>query len=323
MTATAASSAIQVRNLRKTFPLGFFSLRRLEALRGISLEVQTGQIFGFLGPNGAGKTTTIKTIAGLIFPTQGSVEILGSPPDRSDTRQRFGYLPENPSFHDHLTGREILRLSANLVDLDARHISRRIDAMLELTKLSNAGDIQTRRYSKGMAQRLGIAQALLHNPELVILDEPMSGLDPVGRRDVKELILNLRTQGRTVFFSTHIISDVEEICDQVAILIAGRVVREGRVEDLVGSGTREYEVVATGVPEAMRAERAPAHVAANGATEYRVPDEAEARRLIEHLWASGARLLSLNVRKYGLEELFLSEVGQRPVGGRVQGDSTP
>jgi ABC-2 type transport system ATP-binding protein len=323
MTATAASSAIRVRDLRKTFRLGFASHRRLEALRGISLEVQPGQVFGFLGPNGAGKTTTIKIIAGLIFPTKGSVEILGSLPNRAEARRRFGYLPENPSFHDHLTGRELLRLSAQLVDLDPRQTSRRIDAMLELTKLPNAGDIQTRRYSKGMAQRLGIAQALLHDPELVIFDEPMSGLDPVGRRDVKELILNLRAQGKTVFFSTHIISDVEEICDHVAILIAGKVVREGRVVDLIGSGAREYEVVATGVPDALRATRAPAHVADNGAMKFLVSDEAEARRLIESLWASGARLLSLNVRKYGLEELFLSEVGQRFVGGQVQGDFKP
>lgn len=323
MTPSNNSFAIRIRSLQKTFRLGFASRRRLDALRGISFDVQPGQVFGFLGPNGAGKTTTIKTIAGLIFPTQGTVEVLGSPPNCAEIRQRFGYLPENPSFHDHLTGREILRLSANLIDLEPRLAPRRIDDMLELTKLSSASDIQTRRYSKGMAQRLGIAQALLHDPELVILDEPMSGLDPVGRRDVRELIVKLRSQGKTIFFSTHIISDVEEICDFIAILVEGRIVREGRLDELLDSGSREYEVVASRVPEALRHEKRMTDIANIGATKFLVPNEAEAHRLIESLCAAGARLISFNVRSHGLEELFLSEVGQRSVGGLIREDLNP
>ncbi len=308
---------VSVAGLHKTFRLGFLGRRRIEALKGVDFEVARGMIFGFLGPNGAGKSTTLKILTGLLAPSGGTAMLFGQVPDTQSVRRRYGYLPENPSFHENLTGREILRVMASLLGLDASTASRRTREVLSVAGLDRAADVQVRRYSKGMVQRLGIAQALLHDPELAILDEPMSGLDPVGRREVKELMLDLRARGRTVFFSTHIISDVEELCDQVVILVGGRVTRQGAVRDLIGQGPKQYEVVASGLPTQLPV--APARVMGDRQA-FLVPDEEAARRLIEQLWAAGARVHALSVRSYNLEELFLSEVGKGPVGAAVQLD---
>jgi ABC-2 type transport system ATP-binding protein len=315
---SSCQAAIEVEDLRKTFHLGFFGGRRIDALSGISLQVRPSQVFGFLGPNGAGKTTTIKTVAGLIFPSSGTVRVFGGAPSDVRGRARLGYLPENPAFHDHLTGREALRFLGALSGLSAAGASQRAKEVLELTGLTGAADVQVRRYSKGMAQRLGIAQALLHQPELVILDEPMSGLDPVGRREVKEVIRGLRAQGRTVFFSTHIIADVEEICDEVAILLGGRVVRSGQVEALMADSARQYKVVAVNVPANYR-DFEPYHRTSERDV-FLVPDEAKVRSLLESLWAAGARVHSVDVHRHSLEDLFLAEVRKGPMKGRVAFD---
>lgn len=315
---SAPDCVIAVSELRKTFQIGFARRRKLEALQGIDFDVARGEIFGFLGPNGAGKSTTIKLLAGLLFPSAGEVRVLGGAPADIEVRKRYGYLPETPSFPDYLTGREILGFLGSLVGLDRASARRRAGEMLERTGLSRAGDLQIRRYSKGMVQRLGIAQSLLHQPELVILDEPMSGLDPIGRREVKDIILELRKAGRTVFFSTHIIADVEEICDRVAILLRGKVARTGAVGELIGAGPRQYEIHASGVPPGFTGgvahQRLPDHEV------FLVNDEPGARALVERLWAAGSRIQSLNVRRYSLEDLFLSEVGKGPVGGQVTFD---
>lgn len=312
---TNGAPAIVVDDLRKVFRVGFAQNRQVEALRGVSFSVGRGVTFGFLGPNGAGKTTTIKTIIGLIFPTSGRVEVLGAPPDDAAVRRNVGYLPENPSFPDHLTGREVVELSCNLVQMPRARRQQRTAEVLELVKIAHAADLPVRRYSKGMTQRLGIAQALVHEPQLVILDEPMSGLDPIGRRDVKDLILRLRQAGNTVFFSTHIIADVEEICDEVAIVVGGRAVRFGRVVDLIGGEGREYEIIATGVPGDFPALGGQVN---NGAVHFPAPSEDAARQLIEQLWSRGARVMSLRTRRYGLETIFLEEVAKQPALKRAE-----
>jgi ABC-2 type transport system ATP-binding protein len=301
--------AIRVSGLRKVFKLGFQVGRTAEVLKGVDLHVPLRSCYGFLGPNGAGKTTTIKTIMGLIEPTAGAISLLGKSPTDAVTRSRVGFLPENPSFHDHLTGREALGFASDLLGIPHSKRAGRVEEVLEIVKIRYAGDLQVRRYSKGMTQRLGIAQAFLHDPELIILDEPMSGLDPLGRRDIKDLILSLHRQGRTVFFSTHIIADVEEICDQVAIVVGGRITRSGPVAEMLGGEDREFEVVARKVP--------PDFVGLDGQAGQEVVtlrrnSEAAARTLVESLWNCGAQVLSMNTRRLGLEAVFLEEVAKQP-----------
>lgn len=317
MTETA-DSVIVARGLAKVFQIGFSGRKRVAALQGIDLRVRRGQVFGFLGPNGAGKSTTIKLLAALLRPTSGSLEVLGGSPFWAPVRGRYGYLPENPAFHDYLSGREVLHMMAGLLGLGAAEARRRTDELLDRVRLGRASEIHVRRYSKGMVQRLGIAQALLHDPELVILDEPMSGLDPIGRREVKEIVRELRARGRTVFFSTHIIPDVEEICDEVAILLSGKIVRSGAVKDLIEQGAREYEVVAVRIPQAFPVgEGDQLKERSADRSVFVTKDEAAARALVQRLWAAGAQVHALTVRKHSLEDLFMSEVGKGPVGGQV------
>lgn len=307
--STLSPVAIRVSGLRKVFQLGFQVGRTSEVLKGVDLEVPHRSCFGFLGPNGAGKTTTIKTIIGLIAPTQGSVTLLGQPPSDAKNRARVGFLPENPSFHDHLTGREALQFASDLLGMPRATRADRIEAVLDIVKIRYASDLQVRRYSKGMTQRLGIAQAILHEPELVILDEPMSGLDPIGRRDIKDLIVKLHGEGRTVFFSTHIISDVEEVCDEVAIVVGGKVTRSGRVAEMLGGEAREFEVVARKVPSTFSEI---GNQAGREVATFVRKDEQAARDLMQGLWSSGAEVISLNTRRFGLEKVFLDEVAKQP-----------
>ncbi len=306
---TPSQAAIQISGLRKVFKLGFQVGKTAEVLKGVDLRVPMHSCFGFLGPNGAGKTTTIKTVMGLIEPTAGNVALLGKPPTDAATRSRVGFLPENPSFHDYLTGREALHLACDLLGIPKAKREGRTEEVLDIVKIRYAGDLQVRRYSKGMTQRLGIAQALLHDPELVILDEPMSGLDPLGRRDVKDLLVDLHKRGRTIFFSTHIISDVEEVCDQVAIVVGGKVTRSGPVVEMLGSEQREYEVMARRVPVDFAG--LDGQVGREVAT-FICSTEPAARELVQRLWSRNAEVLSLNTRRYGLETVFLAEVAKQP-----------
>jgi ABC-2 type transport system ATP-binding protein len=299
--------AITCRGLHKSFRLGFTRTRLRRALQQVDLEVRTGTSLGFLGPNGAGKTTTIKILMNLIFPDGGEALVLGAPPSRFESRRRIGFLPENPSFPDHLTGAEVLDFAGHLLEMSAPLRCQRTGECLELVNLNHAKDLQVRRYSKGMVQRLGIAQALLNRPELLILDEPMSGLDPLGRRDIKDLLARLRREGRTIFFSTHIISDVEELCDRVAIIVGGQVTKEGSVQELVGSQAGEVEVIASHVPPTFPG----AHHQGDAPMTFRTRDFAAGKDLIERLWAAGAQVRAMNVRRYRLEDVFMAEVNHR------------
>src|SRR5580698_4955016 len=234
-------------HLSKVYRVGFLG-RRLHALDDLTLSVQKGEIFGLVGPNGAGKSTSIKLFLGLIRPTSGSGTIDGHPIGSVESRVRLGFLPENPALYEFLTGREYLEMVGALLKVPSKSRVQRIDELLEQVGLTHAHDLGIRKYSKGMVQRLGLAQALMGDPAVVILDEPMSGLDPIGRKDVRDLIFRLRDEGRTVFFSTHILPDVEMICDRVALLSKGRLTDIGRLADLLSNRVRAVEVAVVGLP---------------------------------------------------------------------------
>jgi ABC-2 type transport system ATP-binding protein len=238
----AKGPVLKVDNLHKTFRVGFLR-RRVEAVRGVSFEVQAGEIFGLLGPNGAGKTTVIKSLMGLIFPTRGTIEILGQHAQKPAARQTVGYLPENPYFHEYLTAKELLEFSGQLAGLSSEEIERERDQLIEQVGLTDAAKRPLRKFSKGMLQRIGLAQALLGKPQFLVLDEPMSGLDPIGRKLVADLIKKRNEQGTTIMFSSHILSDVERLCHRVAILNKGVKVAEGRLDELLKSeaGTETLE----------------------------------------------------------------------------------
>src|SRR3989475_3727158 len=223
------------------------SIRKYWILRGLSLSIQKGEIFGYIGTNGAGKTTTIKLALGLIFPDSGTVRIFGEDAARVELRRRVGFLPENAYLYDYLTGGEFLDFHARLFGMDAPARRKRVRDLLERVGLANRGDRQLRHYSKGMLQRIGLAQALINDPELIVLDEPMSGLDPIGRREVRDIILDLMARGRTVFFSTHILSDTEMICDRVGLLVKGSLKAVGTIDELVSREIPYWEGTLQGI----------------------------------------------------------------------------
>src|SRR5262249_23196888 len=235
--------AIETENLTKEYPHGFLHLRKKTSLEGLSMQVEDGEVFGFLGPNGAGKSTTIKLLMRLIFPTSGTARILGRSISDIAMHKDIGYLPEQPYFYDYLTGAEVLDYFARFHDLSATDRTTRVKAMLKKVGLEGTKKIQLRKYSKGMLQRVGLAQAILHDPKVVILDEPMSGLDPMGRREVRDIILELKRMGKTVMFSTHILSDAEMLCDRVGVIVGGKLRGMGTPGEIVGMQSHGMEIL--------------------------------------------------------------------------------
>src|SRR6267143_7194088 len=248
-------TAIEILGLEKTYKVGFWRKRPKRALHPLHLTVEEGEIFGFLGPNGAGKTTTLKLLMGLVFPTSGSARILGREWTDPQVKAQVGFLPEQPYFYDHLTAHELLNYYGQLSGVPGNERARRVETTLQRVGLPDVQGVQLRKFSKGMLQRVGIAQAILHDPKLVFLDEPMSGLDPMGRREVRDLIEQLKREGKTVFFSTHILSDAEALCDRVAIINKGELRGVGAVADLTSSLQGKIEVIwrGTQVPSALQA----------------------------------------------------------------------
>jgi ABC-2 type transport system ATP-binding protein len=303
MEERVAEIALSIDGLYKSFDPGLFE-RRVEVLKGLSLEVRRGETFGFLGPNGAGKTTTIKAITGLIRPDRGRISICGLPHDRLEARARFGFMAESPYVYNHLTGREFLEFHAELLGLPRGRVAGRVDELLELVSMNRHAGRAMRTYSKGMLQRLSLAQALLGRPELLILDEPMSGLDPVGRRDVRDIILAEKERGTTVFFSSHIIPDVETICDRVAILVDGRLRAVGEVRDLVAQEAEAYELSFVGLDGTALS--TPLLASHQGSDAWWVRVASEHRdQLIRELADAGARLVALSPVRSTLEEFVL------------------
>src|SRR6185369_12220819 len=243
--------ALATYDLTKDYAVGFWRPRPYRALDHLTLEVEAGEVFGFLGPNGAGKTTTLKLLMQLVFPTAGRAELLGKPIGDPSAKRRIGYLPENPYFYDHLTAEELLRYFAGLFGYRGAERRARASRLLDEVGIGAERKLQLRKFSKGMLQRVGIAQALINDPELVIFDEPMSGLDPLGRRDVRALILRLRDAGCTVFFSSHVLSDAEALCNRVAILAKGRLITSGRLTDMLALRAGGWELVVAGATDAL------------------------------------------------------------------------
>jgi ABC-2 type transport system ATP-binding protein len=303
------TAVLEIQNLTKDYEVGFWRKRKVRALDGLSLAVEPGQIFGFLGANGAGKTTTLKLLMRLIFPNAGSARILGHDISDVSMHARIGYLPENPYFYDYLTAREFLNYSGQLFGLDSATRSRRADDLLKRVNLDQKScDRQLRKFSKGMLQRVGLAQALINEPEVVFLDEPMSGLDPVGRREVRDLIATLRSEGRTVFMCSHILSDIEVLCDNVAILKGGKVAHSGSLDELRAGTSNLIEIVATGT-DAKTLQR---HLAGGAeivttasGLRIQVSDEREVDAVIAALRTAGGKLVSVQPVRQSLEELFM------------------
>ncbi len=298
---------IEVDRLEKVFRQGFF-MRRVHAVKGISFAVEEGEIFGFLGPNGAGKTTTIKMLTGLIRPTSGRAAVFGRRVPSAEAMQQVGFLPENPYVYPYLTPREFVTLAARLSGLVGRDCRRRVEQSLERTGIAYAADRQVKRLSKGMLQRTGLSAAMVADPDLLLLDEPMSGLDPVGRKEVRDLILEEKKRGKTIFFSTHILSDVETLCDRVVILRRGEVVVSGKVRELLRSEVRRVEITLSEAKDALAQE-----LSTMGLTTHRVGEhlvahvegEANVTRALGAALAAGARVLEVVSRGETLEDLFM------------------
>jgi ABC-2 type transport system ATP-binding protein len=312
--------AIRIEELTKDYAIGFWRKRPYRALDRLSLTIEPGEIFGFLGPNGAGKTTTLKLLMQLIFPTSGRAEILGKPVGSVAMRQRIGYLPENPSFYDHLTAEELLDYFAQLFGYAAAERKKRVAALLDRVALGAERRLQMRKFSKGMIQRVGIAQALINDPEVIFLDEPMSGLDPLGRRDVRSLILELRDQGRTVFFSSHILADAEAMCSRVAVVAGGRLAASGRLTDILAFEVRGWEVVLADItPELLERVSGLATRTTEihtGRYAFELSIEQSPERLAAEMTARGARLVSINPIRDTLEDFFVQRVHAVGAGAR-------
>jgi ABC-2 type transport system ATP-binding protein len=298
------TGAIEIENLSKEYPFGFLHLKRKKSLEDLTMRVEEGEVFGFLGPNGAGKSTTIKLLMRLIFPTSGTARILGKSIDDVAMHGSIGYLPEQPYFYDYLTAYEVLDYFARFHGLPANDRRARVQAMLKKVGLDTAKKIQLRKYSKGMLQRVGLAQAILHDPQVVVLDEPMSGLDPLGRREVRDIILELKRQGRTVMFSTHVLSDAEMLCDRVGVIVGGKLRGIGAPGDLVDMKAHGMEILfeLSGEP----ANSALMTKSTRTGNRYRVQlPEGELYPALEALKTSGARILSVTQIKPTLEEYFM------------------
>lgn len=280
-----SDAAVSIRSLTKVYPLPFRQ-RSVQAVRNLDLEVPAGQVYGLLGPNGSGKSTTLKILLGLVAPTRGSTAIFGRDSREVASREAVGFLPENPYFYKYLTGRETLRFFGKLSGLNGGHLRLRIDKLLEIVGLTRAGDRRLGTYSKGMLQRIGLAQALIHNPRLLVLDEPTAGVDPAGSREICDLVLQLKARGITVLLSSHLLAQAEEICDRVGILAEGTLIREGRLEELISVQNRTELVLENASDELVR-------------------------DIEKTIAARGGRVLARHKAKMTLEQLFLDATAAR------------
>ena len=304
------ATVLQVDNLTKAFSPGFIPKKR-EILKGISLSVSGGEIFGYLGPNGAGKTTTLKCILGLIFPDRGRIEIFGYPHLSMKAKERLGYLPENPYFYDYLTASEFLDFYARLFGLKKNDKEDKIAGLLRLVGLEKVRDLQLRKFSRGMLQRIGLAQALINDPMLLFLDEPLGGLDPLGRKELRDIIVRLKQEGRTIFLCSHILQDIEMICDRVAIIVNGEIVNQGALQDLISEKILFTEIVLSGMePKELENMGEPLR-GQGGRTLLKVFKEEDVERVLELVGSRKGKIHSLIPRTETLEDLFVGMVKKR------------
>jgi ABC-2 type transport system ATP-binding protein len=306
-----STPAIKIEGLTKDYAVGFWRKKMRRSLDHLDLEVKEGEAFGFLGPNGAGKTTTLKLLMGLIFPTSGSAQVRGRSIADVSMHREIGYMPEQPYFYDYLTARELLDYFARFFKFNAAERQERIGKFLGRVGLTESSDVQLRKFSKGMLQRVGIAQAILHDPQVIFLDEPMSGLDPVGRREVRDIILELKKQGRTVFFSTHILSDAEMLCDRVAVLVGGKLLGVGAPKEIVSMEIHGMEILFEAQPGSPLPPKLTEGATHTG-DRYRIEvPEAEVYSALDELKSSRARILSVTPLRPSLEDYFLKLVGRQ------------
>lgn len=306
------TAAIETDALTKDFLVGFWRPRPYRALDALTLSVRPGEVFGFLGPNGAGKSTTLKLLMQLIYPTSGSARILGQPAGDVRVRQRIGFLAENPYYYDYLTAEEVLAYFARLFGYRGADVAARVTRVLDEVGIASERRMRLRSFSKGMLQRVGLAQALINDPELLFLDEPMSGLDPLGRRQVRDLILRLKQRGCTVFFSSHILSDAEQLCNRVAILAQGRLVATGALSEMVAFEQTGWELVVANLSDAQQSSlQGTARgitALADGRFMVVLPPDASPERILGELSAGGARVVSLHPVRETLEDFFIRQV---------------
>jgi len=315
------AAAVETFDLSKDYRVGFWRPKPYRALDRVSFSVEPGEVFGFLGPNGAGKTTTLKLLMQLVFPTGGRATILGKPLGDVRVKQRIGFLPENPYFYDYLTAEELLTYFAGLFGYRGADRRQRVERLLDDVGLGHERRLQLRKFSKGMIQRVGLAQALINDPEVVFLDEPMSGLDPLGRRDVRQLILRLRDEGRTVFFSSHILSDAETLCSRIAIVAKGRLMAAGRLSEILTVRVLGWEVIVEGLetaPDAASVGRALQRVTQIDARRFAVelPADVRPEQLLDRLLGARGRLVSINPVHETLEDFFVRQVHDAGTGSR-------
>jgi len=312
--AGAAAPVVEVKELHKTFRIGFFR-KRVEAVRGIDFVVQPGEIFGLLGPNGAGKTTTIKMLLRLIFPSKGTIRLFGETLHHRESLRRIGYMPENPYVYQYLKPFEFLDLCGRLSGMRNPALKKRSAEVIEMVGLTFATDRAIGKFSKGMTQRIGLAQAILHHPEVLILDEPMSGLDPIGRKEIRDLLLSQRMQGKTLLFTSHILSDVEMLCDRVAIMHRGKVTHYGRIDDLLTPDVRRVEVVLSKVNASLR-EKLETMVGAPHAIEHHlaftVEGDATVPTVLKVALEAGAQVIAVTPHRETLEDLVVREAKRVP-----------
>lgn len=304
------TTVLTIKDLHKSFNIGFIPKKR-EILKGISLSVEQGEIFGYLGPNGAGKTTTIKCILGLILPQKGKIEIFGNPHLALKAKEKIGFLPENPYFYDHLTASEFLDFYSQLYVMDKNKKEKKIKNLLQLVGLEQSAGLQLRKFSRGMMQRIGLAQALLNDPSLVFLDEPLGGLDPVGRKEIRDIIARLKEEGKTVFLCSHILQDIEMICDRVAIIVNGKIINQGALQDLISEKTHFTEVVFSGVDPREFESLAERLSDQSGRTLLKVFEEENVQKVLELIQSKKGKIHSLIPRTETLEDLFVEVVKQK------------
>jgi ABC-2 type transport system ATP-binding protein len=301
------AEALKITDLHKSFKTGFL-FKKKKILKGINLEVDEGEVFGYLGPNGAGKTTTIKCLLGLIFPERGEISILGQPYLSLSAKERIGFLPENPYFYDYLTATEFLRFYSQLYQINKDQKGDRIEELIRLVGLEKSAHIQLRKFSRGMIQRIGLAQALLNEPSIVFLDEPLGGLDPLGRKEIRDIIIRLGHEGKTVFLSSHILQDIEMICDRVAIIVNGEIINSGKLQDLISEKIHFTEVILSGLEENRLRDLSDSLTLSGDRIFLKVTDESKLEDILELVHTQKGKIHSLIPRTETLEDLFVEMV---------------